>query len=74
MFQVTRVKRVVSIEVRDNISCINKQLEKPGPENWSLEPVLAFKNLALEMLVDAGAEFWAHDLQINYEFTHVTMS
>ena len=50
---------MVSIEVCGNISCIEKQLKNPGPENWSLEPVMAFKNYALKTLVDAGAELGA---------------
>ena len=57
MFQVTGVGKVASSEVRDNISCIEKQLQKPGLENWSLEPGLTFEqNYALETVVELCIE------------------
>ena len=64
MFQVTGVGKVASSEVRDNISCIEKQLQKPGLENRSLEPGLTFEQNYV--LVDAGAESFG---RITYEST-----
>ena len=67
MFQVTGVGKVASSEVRDNISCIEKQLQKPGLENRSLEPGLTFEqNYVLKTIVDAGAESFG---RMTYEST-----